>query len=415
MKKKNFKANQAKFMQKTYRSKRVAPDTTDNFQCIMSACEDNCCRNTTWSISVDPDSYKKYESLKNDVGQRILSCIEDTGTMLKFKEFDDGKCPLMLESGLCYIHKELGEGYLCKTCKTYPRVTSYFNKKMEYWLSLSCPEVVRHVLYQDKILNLAETPVSLDGVPISKPLDTEKGLIRDMLEDIIAYPYLTVKEKLLYMSTFMRSIGKLSRYESQFQLNIKKTIGTYNDGLPEASAMLNQIVGKLGVIDSQMRNNVLQNLAVFAYQVAVPPKLHPEGIENAKYYTVMSNFHRDVGDGSAVNYLLNTFDSKIVPYVNSRPHVFINYLQYVLLSSCFLADSNDFAEAYAGFAGEFASMLVFACMFHDSETFGDEEMVVAMYLFHRRISHNQKLRMALAKYFSDNVLVYLLAALGGIE
>ena len=338
MKKKNF---EARFKQKPYRSKYVTPDTTEGFQCIMSACEDNCCRNTSWSITVDKDSYKKYQSLTGEVGQRILDCIEDTGTMLKFKEFDDGKCPLMLDSGLCYIHKELGEGYLCVTCKTYPRTTSFFNKKQEYWLSLSCPEVVRHALYRDRFINIKETPLTLNSIPPAVPFEPEKGMVRDMLEDIIAYPLLTLKEKLLYMGVFMRSIGKLSHYQSHYALTIKKTIIEYNDGFPDAWQMLAQLVEKLGVVEADNRKVVLGYLAKFAYQAAIPPKLHPEGIENAKYYTLMGNFHKDVAEGRASGYLLETFDNKIVPYVNSKPHVFVNYLQYVLLSSRFLADSDN--------------------------------------------------------------------------
>ena len=412
MKKKHF---DARFKQKLYRTKHVTPETTEGFRCIMGACEDNCCRNTTWTISVDPDTYKKYKSLNNEVGQRIISCIETADDKLRFKQFDDGKCPLMLDSGLCYIHKELGETYLCETCKTYPRLTSYFNKKREYWLSLSCPEVVRHVLYQEKIIGLVETPVSLDGIPPSVPMDAEKGMVRDMLEDIIAYPLLTLKEKLLYMGVFMRSLGKLNRYASNYSQTVKKTIIAYNDGFPDAKNMLAQIVEKLGVLSDADRDSLLQTLAKFTCVVSIPPKKHPEGIKNAKYYTLMSDFHNDAIEDVTSKYLLETFDNKVVPYVNSKPHVFINYLQYVLMSSRFLADSNDFAEAYAGFTGEFASMLVFACMFHSSETFGDEEMVVAMYLFHRRISHSLQLRQALAKQFSDNVLAFLLAVLGGIE
>ena len=42
-------------------------------------------------------------------------------------------------------------------------------------------------------------------------------------------------------------------------------------------------------------------------------------------------------------------------------------------------------------------------------------MVVAMYLFHRRISHSIVLRNALAEQFADNILVFLISALGGIK
>ena len=395
--------------------KNIMPDTCKDFQCIMGGCEDNCCRNTTWAISVDPDSFKKYEKLDNETGQRILDCIESTGTMLKFKEFDDGKCPLMLDSGLCYIHKELGPEYLCKTCATYPRVHSAFNKKLEYWLSLSCPEVVRHVLYRKKNMSYVENLAGVADFPPTKPQDADKGLVRDALAKIISFRKLSLREKLLYMGLFMRSVSKLSIYSPNYDRDLKKTIKNYTNSLTDAKKTLAQVVEKLNEKDDNFRYATLIGLSLLASKIALPPKKHPEGIENERYYTLMAAFHNDVNSGEAVKYLLKTFDEKIVPYVNSKPWVFENYLYYALMSTRFLADSNDYAACFAGFAGEFITMLTFSCMFHNCETFGDEEMVAVMYLFHRRVSHSPILRKKMAEQFTDNLLVFLVNALGGIK
>ena len=62
-----MQTNDLPTLKKAQRVKSIQPDTTRDFGCIMGACEDNCCRNTTWIITVDPVAYKKYQALKNDV------------------------------------------------------------------------------------------------------------------------------------------------------------------------------------------------------------------------------------------------------------------------------------------------------------------------------------------------------------
>ena len=375
----------------------------------------NALRRGIAAYIADYNYNRPHQSLDNEIGQRILNCIEDTGTMLKFKEFGDGKCPLMLESGLCFIHKELGAGYLCKTCATYPRVHSAFNNSLEYWLSLSCPEVVRHVLYRKNSMSFVEGLAATSAPPSTKPQDSDKALVRDALAKIISYRKLSLKEKLLYMGMFMRSVGKLNIYAPNYDRDLKKTVKNYTGSLKDARKSLALVVEKLGDKNDGSRFGSLIAVSLLASQVALPPKKHPVGIENEKYYTMMAGFHNEIRSGEIAKYLLETFDKKIVPYVNSKPWVFENYLMYALMSSRFLADSNDYAACFAGFAGEFVTMLTFSCMFHGSESFGDEEMVVAMYLFHRRVSHSPVLRKKLSEQFSDNLLVFLVNALGGIK
>jgi len=130
----------------------------------------------------------------------------------------------------------------------------------------------------------------------------------------------------------------------------------------------------------------------------------------------MAAFHHDVIDKKAEEYLADAFDRIIAPYVNANKYVFENYLAYVVVSSKFLNEAEDFSAAYTGFAGEFLTMLVFAAgLFHANESISHDEMIIAIYLFHRKISHNASLRKQLSEVFTDNLLSVLLCALGDIN
>ena len=391
----------------------VLPDTVRDFGCIMGACEDNCCRNTTWTISIDEGSYKKYQALGGEVGQRILDCIDATGPVYVMKQFEDGKCPLMLDNGLCYVHKELGAEYLSQTCTTYPRGNCLFGNQIEFYLSLSCPEVVRHVLYRKKGISFVEERKVLAAPPPKGSFDTEKAMARDVLAKLISFRKLSLKEKLLYMGMFMRSLGRLNIY-GDYERSFRKTVQNYQKNIKDARKSLGDVVAKLNVDEADARGAYLSMLGALSAHLATPVASHPVGIVNEEYYKIMGSFKDDMFEGR-ISYLCETFDRLIVPYVNANPFVFENYLMYSLMSTRFLSDTNNFAEAYAAFAGEFVTMLVFACMFRESETFGDEEMVAAIYLFHRRVSHSPVLRKKLGELFKDTALVFLVSALGGIK
>jgi len=382
----------------------------------MGACEDNCCRNTTWSITVDPETYKKYANLGGELGEHILSCIEETGEgAYKFKEFDHGHCPLLTDEGLCLIHRDLGEGYLCHTCTTYPRIWSPFNGYAEHWLSLSCPDVIRHVLYKKKKITFIEFPMSPCSFPdpnVSFP--AEKFQIRQFLVEIAQYRKFSLKEKLIFSGLFMRSLSKIT-VDDNYSKSIADAISAYRSSMRTAG-LLEKLLSDLGAIHIDNRSQILITLADVAANCALPPKKIPEGIKNTEYYKLMTEFHNDAVEKRLDNYLADAFDRLIVPYVNANRYVFENYLAYSLVSTKFLADTDDFAKAYAGFAGEFLAMFAYtAGLFHANETLNDDEMIIGMYLYHRKISHSVAVRKALADAFSDNLLPLLFCALGGIN
>ena len=243
--------------------------------------------------------------------------------------------------------------------------------------------------------------------PSPNPGDEDTNKVRTFLFEIMDYRKFSVKDKLLFMGLFMRSLSKSG--------DIDKVVSTYRSSI-RTKGLLDSIKSDLSKMEAETRQEFFQNVAVMATAVIAPPKKIPEGVDNAKYYELIGEFHKDVENETSKNYLSDTFDRLMVPYVNANANVFNNYLMYVVFTSNFLKAEGDYAKAYAGFAGEFVTMLTFATgLFNKYETIGHEEMVAAIYLYHRKVSHSNKIREILSDTFTDNILSLVLGVLGGIN
>ena len=121
----------------------VKPAYYDTFRCLAGACPDTCCKD--WDILVDEESAEFYRTLPGELGERVRRALteEDGETILLF---ENGRCPLCREDGLCSIQAQLGHDALCRTCQEFPRLTHDYGTFLERGLELSCPEAARIVL-----------------------------------------------------------------------------------------------------------------------------------------------------------------------------------------------------------------------------------------------------------------------------
>lgn len=142
-------------------SKIIKPDYMSDFACIGGDCEDTCCAG--WRITVDKNTYQKYRKIKDRVMRKALADVvkrdyksTSDDSYAKIVLGDTGLCSLTDDKGLCTVHKELGESYLCNTCATYPRIFSNVGGTIEKTLSLSCPEAARVVLNRPEGIGFVE-------------------------------------------------------------------------------------------------------------------------------------------------------------------------------------------------------------------------------------------------------------------
>lgn len=121
-------------------------DYYKNFRCIGPACEDTCC--AVWEIRIDSKTYKKYRSLKGTWGRRFAEAIDRDRHCFRLNGKRGKRCVFLTKGRLCRIHAELGEEYLCRECRIFPRHKEDYGERREYMLSLACPEAARLLLYK---------------------------------------------------------------------------------------------------------------------------------------------------------------------------------------------------------------------------------------------------------------------------
>ena len=88
-----------------------------DFKCIASECPDTCCAG--WEIVIDEDTYDKYKKVDTDFGNSLHSDIIKYGDGEPGFRLKNNNCAFLNKNLLCDIYSNLGEDYLCHTCKTF--------------------------------------------------------------------------------------------------------------------------------------------------------------------------------------------------------------------------------------------------------------------------------------------------------
>ncbi|MBQ7121234.1 MAG: flagellin lysine-N-methylase [Clostridia bacterium] len=149
--------------------KITRPVYFEKFACIADRCPDTCCAG--WDIVIDGESLEKYGSLSSPYGDKIRSLITADGDGESIFAAQGGRCPFLLDSGLCEMYKEIGHENLCLTCRKFPRFTNTFGARLEEGLSLSCPEAARLIFESDEPAALVSKET--DGAIIPSDFDAE--------------------------------------------------------------------------------------------------------------------------------------------------------------------------------------------------------------------------------------------------
>ncbi len=116
------------------------------FNCLAADCPSTCCKE--WNIIWRESEVKKLASCSNtEISNKISEAFCKDGIYYSIKHGEDGRCPFLLENGLCTIHKNVGEQYLSYVCREYPRITRVIGNIAIKSCKTACCEVM------DKILN----------------------------------------------------------------------------------------------------------------------------------------------------------------------------------------------------------------------------------------------------------------------
>lgn len=160
--------------------KIIKTEYYDEFRCLMDECKDNCC-DEDWIITIDDEVYEKYKSLGIDNLEEKIT--KDNHSIIK----KNGKCPFILENGLCYWHKEYGEDYLSNTCKSYPRFVSSYGDLYIQNIGLSCPASATWVVNLDHKCKIIDKIYFEDVNEITESY--KKSSVETLMMEILKYFY----------------------------------------------------------------------------------------------------------------------------------------------------------------------------------------------------------------------------------
>ena len=221
----------------------------NDFKCTANKCKFTCCEG--WDINIDKDTYEKWKKDKKDSkyllkGVKIKECNGNKGYFINKETFE--KCPFLDCEGLCNIVKSHGEGYLSKTCHSFPRIKNDFESKMELSLSCACPEVI-------EILDKIEGKILMEPEGRNNKEELLELKIRETLIDIVSEEEFSLDERLLIGFDMLLNILEDESYTSEEIL--LKELEKYSDNeyRKEVAYVYNEI--ELNRVDSLLEINSL--------------------------------------------------------------------------------------------------------------------------------------------------------------
>lgn len=141
------------------------PSYYSAFQCIGSACSDNCC--IGWEIDIDENTFQGYKQIPGEFGRRLRDSIAREAAP-HFLLDKAERCPMLNKDNLCDIILNLGKDRLCEICAQHPRFHNWLGPIRESGLGLCC-EAAGLLIFQEP------SPVSFccfeEGQPVERAED----------------------------------------------------------------------------------------------------------------------------------------------------------------------------------------------------------------------------------------------------
>ena len=372
--------------------KVLKPFYYDDFKCIAGDCIDNCCH-AEWEISIDKKTYKKYRKLKGQWGNKINNNIGRIRSNIsdlrygKIKLKDKG-CSLLDEKGLCTIHANLGVGYLCNTCKVYPREITKFGEIYERNLFMSCPEVARYFVRHKEnfYFNMGEEELSdLDKDYIIDKSYDEKlyNLLwdsRSLAMEIIQFKEIEIWKRIIFLKMLTDKVQKLideEKYENYQNL---------------LNAFRNEIIN-IDVINSLDKISIVEDIKLKFIKGIVEAK-NVQGVNGKKYINLINeynNLFQDDNDEKVIK-LISKNENEFNDYIKKFDNILENLLVYLIykyfMNTLYTKDLkkevNNIIISYS-----IIRMLLLGRWIKNNKKLEEEDFVEVIYVFSRVIEHNR--------------------------
>lgn len=316
------------------------PEYVSNFSCIGAACEDHCCKQ--WDITLDKNTYKKYlkseiPGVKNIAVENIALTKKSHSNWAVVKLNEKGNCSYLESDNLCQIHRTMGPDALSKTCSTYPRHKVFYKKEVIESLSLSCPEAVRKVLFNETALNINNQTVTQAAFNNTADLNVEGKIVNLFAANLLMTPQNRIENNLYALVCFLLYTEKLTgSLDSKFA----SMEGAYTELVQQMDR--GEIASSMEKVSVEQR---LELALIASIQQSIGYNRNIRGRTTLLHYVEGLNHHFDVQlteheiSENLIN-LKNGWEQKALPWLGQRPYILRNYFQYRLYHDRFAIDQS---------------------------------------------------------------------------
>ena len=371
--------------------KVLKPFYYDNFKCIVGDCIDNCCH-AEWEISIDKKTYKKYRKLKGQWGNKINNNIGKIRSNIsdlrygKIKLKDNG-CSLLDEKGLCTIHAQLGEKYLCNTCKIYPRDINKLGEIYERNLYMSCPEVAQYfVKYKGNFyFDMDEeelTDLDKDYI-IDKSYDEKLYNFlwdaRSLAMEIIQFKEIEIWKRIIFLKILTDKVQKLIDEENYEKY--EKVLKSFRNEISNINVI--NSLDKIKLVP-KVKINFIKSVVDISEKVSRNKIKYNNLLEQYKKL-----FENDI-DSNFENVIKKEYEFN--KYLNNEEYIMENLLIYLIYKYFMRAlhtkdlnkEINNVIISYA-----MIKMLLLGRWYKNNKNLTEEDFVEVLYVFSRVIEHNK--------------------------
>ena len=326
------------------------------------------------------------------------------------KKNENGKCSFLTKNGLCELHSKLGIGYLCHTCKSYPRIICNVNGEVEAFLAMSCESAVRNILFNTKIMSLEKKEIDFDSI-FNNELKPENYVHGKHGVDIFkiirsASIYIIQTRKYSFWKR-MIILGILIQEVDDLLVSAKERV--INDEIEEAISK---------IIDEYLKNinkggfekyfsQIPEN---FNFKVSFTFKLFNqlnEEYQSNEAFEILNDCIYKMRDGLGIvkngNTMLEIFQNYTdvykryyLPFFEDRDYVFENYVVNTLFIRGFPFNYSTRSSVYDNYLEMVVKYVLLRFLFigmagHYRENFGENEIVKGVIGFSRPFGHSQEI------------------------
>lgn len=326
--------------------KTLKPIFVTRFQCVGPDCLISCCRG--WSINIDKKTHQKYilsphAEIAAIARENLILQRKGKSHYSSVKLNEKGECPFIDENKLCMVHRDLGEEALSHTCSTYPRSSTRFQDETRHTMTLSCPEVVRRVLFDPEAMLIQEEEALVAGYRTNligqrQSVSQTQQVIHLFAWNLIKSPARNIEENIMALAQFILCLQHVN-----FDLH-----NTFADVENFYEALLNDLQNGKSLMqsDNPARSNAMKYLALSVMGTCVAKdsvrdRFILEGHREIADFLNVAELNHPAELDAKFDRIHQQWQTLCEGSCLSEPHVLRNYLLYKLYSSYFPGKNTE--------------------------------------------------------------------------